>query len=420
MSLTESFENNLNNLSSTQKKGIESCKKTLQSSIKDLNKEMDKFRTGLTTVRSSVNEKLSVGIDGVAKQRKSLLKSTKALEAYVDASEKELEERFPFKETNLDEVKLWNYEDFKEWLRNFSKMVNNFDKQRVATDRIMGLDFALKKRPAYSPFEKIKGLRDTLRDLFNNDYRLLKIIEDLNNLKGETKEFEDKIQKKENEISILEEKINKNNSNIDSLKQKIDVLENEEELKKLRDAKIKFQEHELEIGHLINPYKKAFRLYYRLPDAQSYVVSSARSYEDNTIEAFISDSDNNYKQLKDIITEMIDKADKIDLKANLVNRCKQLLERIDTGKIKKLKEEYLLFWDNLNKLSENKTIVAKLEELEKYKSEIDVLSEENDKLSEQLENEELNLTELKDALSDREKRFNDSYDEGINFVFQKN
>ncbi len=418
--MTETFEKNIKNLSSTQKKGLDNCNKTLQGSIKELNKEMAKYRTGLKTVRSSVDEKLSVGIEGVAKQRKSLLKSTKALESYVDAAEKELEERFPYEETNLDEVKLWNYEDFKEWLRNFSKLVNNIDKQRVATDRVMGLDFALKKRPAYSPFDKIKGLRDTLRDLFQTDYSLIKILEDLNNITNETQGLEGKIANNEAVVSSLQEKIATNDSQINSLKEKISGLENEPELKKLRDAKIKFQEHELEIGHLINPYKKAFRLYYRLPGASGFIVNSARSYEDSTIETFLNDSDNNYQQLKDIITEMIDKAELIDLKANLVNRCKQLLERIEKGKIGSLKEDYLSFRDNLNKLSENKTVVAKLEELEKYKSEIDVLSQENEKLSEKLENEELNLKELKDTLADREKRFNDLYDEGINFVFQKN
>ena len=241
LDLTESFEKNIKDLLSTQKKGIDNCNKTLQNSIKELNKEMDKYRKGLETVRNSVDEKLSVGIDGVAKQRKSLLKSTKALELYVDVAERELEEKFPFKETNLEEVKLWNYEDFKEWLRNLSKFVNYVDKQRVSTDRIMGLDFALKKRPAYSPFEKIKGYRDTLRDLFQTDYSILKILEDLDIIKTESADFEDKIDKKNKEISILKEKISINESRVNSLKENIVSLENEEELKKLRDTKIKFQ-----------------------------------------------------------------------------------------------------------------------------------------------------------------------------------
>ena len=421
MNLTETFEKNIKGVLSTQKKGIENCNKTLQSSIKDLNKEMDKYRSGLETVRGSVDEKLSVGVDGVAKQRKSLLKSTKALEQYVDNAEKELAERFPYKEAaSLDEVKLWRYEDFKEWLRNFSKFVNNVDKQRVATDRVMGLDFALKKRPAYSPFEKIKNLRDTLRELFQTDYSIIKIVEDLTIIKDETTDYEEKIANKQAEIDQLKSSISSNDSQINSLKEKIDVMENEPELKKLREAKIKFQEHELEIGHLISPYRKAFRLYIRLPSANSYITSTIRSYDDSTIDTFLNDSDNNYQQLKDLINELIQKADDIDLKANLVNRCKQLLERIESGKISKLKQEYLSFRDNLAKLSENKSIVAKLDELEKYKSEIDTLSQENSQLSDQLENEELNLQDLTTSLTDRQKRFNDLYHEGINFVFQKN
>ena len=74
MNVTQTFEQNIKELSSTQKKGIENCKKTLHNAIKELNKTMDKYKEGLKTVRSSVDEKLSVGIDGVAKQRKSLLK----------------------------------------------------------------------------------------------------------------------------------------------------------------------------------------------------------------------------------------------------------------------------------------------------------------------------------------------------------
>ena len=89
------------------------------------------------------------------------------------------------------------------------------------------------------------------------------------------------------------------------------------------------------------------------------------------------------------------------------------------GKISKLKEEYLSYRDNLAKLSENKSIVAKLEELEGYKSDIDSMTQENTKFSEELENQELNLKDLTTALTDREKRFKDLYDEGINFVFQK-
>lgn len=420
MNVTKTFEDNIKKLNSTQKKGIENCKKTLQSSIKELNKVMDKYRTGLKAVRASVDEKLSVGIDGVAKQRKSLLKSTRALESYVDVAEKELEERFPFKETNLDEVKLWNYEDFKEWLRNFSKFVNNVDKQRTQTDRTMGLDFAMKKRPAYSQFTKIRELRDTLRELFQTDYAILKILEDMEIINTESYDLEEKISTKEAEIADLKSKINSNESIIEKLKTNITSLENEEELKKLRDAKIKFQEHELEIGHLINPYKKAFRLYTRLPEASGFASSAARSYEDNTIDTFLSDSENNYQQLKELINELINKADKIDLKANLVNRCKQLLERVEAGKIDDLKGTYLSFKENLAKLSENKAIVAKLDELEKYKTEIDGLQEKNAKFSETLENEELNLKDLLDQLNDRDKRFKDLYEEGINFVFQKN
>ena len=420
MTLTETFEKNIKNLNSTQKKGIENCNKTLQNSIKDLNKEMEKFKTGLETVRSSVDDKLSVGIDGVAKQRKSLLKSTRALEDFVIVAQKEIDERFPFKETvTLDEVKYWNYEAFKEWLRNFSKFVNNIDKQRSVTDHTMGLDFALKKRPAYTPFDKIRDLRDDLRDLFQTDYSIVKIIEDLNSIVTETADFEDKITHKESDITLLKEKISNNNSVISDLKNKITVLENESELKKLRDAKVKFQEHELEIGHLINPYKKSFRLYTRIPGAASYIIASARSYEENTIDTFLNDANNNFQQLKDLITEMIAKADNIDLKANLVNRCRQLIERINSGKITILKDEYLTFKENVAKLSENKTIVAHLETLEMHKAEIDTLEQENTKAQEELQNQELNLRDLQTQLREREKRFNDLYSEGLNFNFLK-
>ena len=419
MNVTQTFEQNIKELSSTQKKGIENCKKTLHNAIKELNKTMDKYKEGLKTVRSSVDEKLSVGIDGVAKQRKSLLKSTRALEDYVNAAEKELEERFPYNNTDLDEVKLWTYEDFKEWLRNFSKFVNNVDKQRTTTDRIMGLDFAMKKRPAYSQFNKIRELRDTLRELFQTDYAVIKILEDMEIISTEAYELEDKISVKEAEITDLKDKISSNESVIEELKGKINILENEEELRKLRDVKIKFQEHELEIGHIVNPYKKAFRLYTRLPEASGFATSAARSYEDNTIATFLSDSENDYQQLKELINELINKAETIDLKANVVNRLKQLLERINAGKIDKLKANYLSHKENLAKLSENKAVVVKLEELEKHKTTIDSLQQENSKFSETLENEELNLQDLDNQLADRDKRFKDLFEQGINFEFQK-
>jgi hypothetical protein len=421
LNLTQEFEKNIKNLISTQKKGVDSCNKTLQHSIKELNKEMPKFKSGLETLQNLEDEKMSVGVDGVAKQRKSLLKSLRALGDYVRVAQQELTERFPDKEVvSLDEVKLWKYEDFKEWLRNFSKFVNNIDKQRQTTDSIMGLDFMLKKRPAYSPFEKIKSIRDTLRDLFQTDYSLIKIIEDLVIIINETKDLELKIDNKNNLITSLKEKIINNNVIAQKLREKIVILENEGELKKLRETKIKFQEFELEIGHLINPYKKAFRLYTRVPNSKQYIITTARSYEDNTIETFLLDSEEGFPQLKDLINEMILRADEIELKANLVNRCKQLLERIDGGKIKDLKDEYLSFKANLSKLSENQKVVAKLEELEGYKTEIDASNKENEKLTADLENEELNLKDLKNLVAERDKKFNELYNDGINFVFQKN
>ena len=77
--MAHSTEEKINEIHSGQKRLIDTSHKLLIDGIKDLNKELPKFRKGLEQVQKFEEERMSIGIEGVAKQRKSLLKSLRAL-----------------------------------------------------------------------------------------------------------------------------------------------------------------------------------------------------------------------------------------------------------------------------------------------------------------------------------------------------
>lgn len=419
MAISQNNEKKIIQLQAQHKKLLENNKKILFSSMKDINKELPKYRKGLNQLLELEEEKMSIGVDGVAKKRKSLLKSVRALGSFVRISKSELETRLPEEKINLDEVKLWQYEDFKEWLRNFSKMINHIEKEKSNSDRIMGLDFALKKRVATNPFDKIRQSRNVLRDLFQNDFTVNKIIEDLNKLQIEIQELEELLSSKNQKLRELNKLIEDKNSNINSIQKEYEKSENEGEIKKFRDAKINFKEVELEIGHLVNPFKKIFRQYSRMEGNQSYILSIARTYEDNTIHTFLDDSENEFKELKDLMNELVNNAEKIDLKANLKNRCKQLINRIEKGKIKQIYLDYRDLADKIAIFSENAKVVSALEDLDKLKEEIDNLNDAKTTLESEVEKITTEINDALDQLKEREKRFNDSFDEGKEIGIEK-
>lgn len=414
--LARKFADDIKSLEDQQQKLLDEVNKTLTNNLKDINKELPKFKRGLTELTELEEEKMALGVDGVAKQRRSLLKAVRALGDWVRYSEAELEEKMPESEVDLKQAKEWTYEEFKEWMRTFSKLVTNIDKERQKMDRTLGLDFFNKKRRAVGPFKKIRDCRNQLKELLQTDYQLVKILEDLHRLQAEVATLEDQLAAEEGKLREMEERKAGWEEQARQIGEDISKRENEGKLREYRKLKTSFQEADLEIGHAVNPFRKVFRQYTRSQVAGTYLIGVARQYEDETITTFLQDAEGGFQQIQDLLNDIIKNADQLKLKANLVHRCKQLLDRIEKGKLAELQKTYLDLGRQVEAFSEDSKILAAVEELDGKKEQIDKLNHDATHLGGEIENQKATIEELQKTIEERKERFTKIHTEGVNFV----
>ncbi|MFW9928792.1 MAG: hypothetical protein ACFFD1_05340, partial [Candidatus Thorarchaeota archaeon] len=210
------FSDKIKEIEKFHKKSIENSKKTLKKTLKDIVDNIPKLKDGAKQIESIEQEKLSQGIEAAAKKSKMQFKATKALGELARNLQKELAED-PIL-INFDEVDQWEFEDFKSWVKGYQKVVNNLDDYRHRANKIMGLDFMLKRRVVETPLNKMTEDRDILRDLLGGNFQIIKAIEDLYRLNGE-------IGENSGNIVSLNDDFSYNSSEIEKLNHEKDELE---------------------------------------------------------------------------------------------------------------------------------------------------------------------------------------------------
>ncbi|MHA1983031.1 MAG: hypothetical protein ACW967_01675 [Candidatus Hodarchaeales archaeon] len=403
------------------KKNLDNANKKLKKTLKEVNENLKKFAEGVKQLEKLEKEKMALGVEATAKKGKMHFKATKALGEMVKGFQKELVD-YPTS-IELKEAEYWVFEDFKIWLKGYNKFVNNLDDERRRANKIMGLDYMLKRRVAESPLNKLVEARDIFRDMLANEFQIIKIIEDLNRIKDEIEESDNKLVELKQKLSNL----NKEQSSLlekkETLEKEVEVLENQGEVKIYRDFKINFQSTELDIGHQINPLKKDFRVLSSkgssLTTVGTFEVGVAKQYEDNTLETFHSDAENDFKMLKSLSEALIANADPLKIKANHVHRLKQLQQSIESGKLKQMHETTLDIISKMKELEKDPNLIENANIIENKRKIIDEKSNQLTKLEEDVEKTNSVIVDEEKAEEVKQERFSELRDESLRLELEK-
>ena len=394
------------------KKTLDNAKKNLLKAIDDLNENLPKLMAGAKQLEEVEQNFMAGGIEAAAKKSRMLFRATKTLGDYARYVQAQLNE-FPEK-IDRKQVENWKFEDFKDWLKTYNKLINNIDIERKKANDIMGLDHAIKRRVTEGPLNKLVYVRNTLSDLLCNEWQIIKALEDLYNLEEEIDTTRNSIENLLAQQSELENQIINFTQKKDSFEKEIHTLEEQGQVKVYREFKIHYQSKELEIGHQINPFKKSFRLLgtkgSNLKDVGSFEIMTAKNYEDDVIGTFYSDVANDFRNLSMLCQALVNHADELDLKGTQVHRMKQLQQSIADGKLKRLYLEVTQTKEKMKELEKDPILVKDLEIIEQKRQELN-------QTQEYLEKEQFSLDNIKSKLieeNETEKLRLNRFDELVN------
>ena len=405
------------------KKNIDTANKILKKTIKDINENIPKLQNGIKQLEKIEKEKMADGIEKAAKQSKMHFKATKALGEFSRYVLKEMEESEHSNKIDMKEVVYWKYEDFKSWLKGFNRFINNLDENRKRANKIMGLDYMLKRRVAEGPLNKLVDARNVSRDLLTNEFQIIKAIEDLNRLKDEIYEVESKIVDYSSKLDSINNSIKSITEKKNSLESEVETIENQGKVKAYRDFKIMFQSNELDIGHQINPLKKDFRLLSSkgssLSTIGSFEIGIARQYEDATLKTFHSDSENEFQMLKSLCEALIANAEDLKIKANHVHRIKQLQQSINSGILKKMQDSSIEISAKMRLLEKDLNLIENVKIIEEKRIIIENKSKELTKLEDEAESTRLAINDEEKSSNDKNKRFKELNTEVLQMITDK-
>ena len=110
------------------KKTLDNAKKNLLKAIDDLNENLPKLMAGAKQLEEVEQNFMAGGIEAAAKKSRMLFRATKTLGDYARYVQAQLNE-FPEK-IDRKQVENWIFEDFKDWLKTYIKLINNIENDR--------------------------------------------------------------------------------------------------------------------------------------------------------------------------------------------------------------------------------------------------------------------------------------------------
>ncbi|MHA2245966.1 MAG: hypothetical protein ACXADY_13470 [Candidatus Hodarchaeales archaeon] len=377
-------------------------KKILQS----MHKLSEKVKEGCKKLIEETEPKLTE--EGMKKIKfRSQFESLKAINALAHfINDKFSDFQIPDASQKLTSIEL------NQFIRAVSRLINETNHERSATDSVMGIDFMLKKRTIYTPLNKTGLDLTKLRNLQKDEYKIIKALEDLNSLSIDVKDLSQK-------ISITDEEINHQKDEYERLKENIKGAEKEKAIllenpliKDSRLSGIRMTELEIEIGRHLNSFKKTFKKYRREVQRGSVsgefgLVNTALAYEESPVQKFLEEEEGNPEIIA--LMEELTKIGKsnLHLKQKDINNINKELKALQQGKIdvrKKEWKEHLIQKRNVEESLEFKEINEKLIQCEKKIAELKTKMDEKE--------EEINLdkkkkTQLVESLSERRQRATD-------------
>ncbi|MFX0207395.1 MAG: hypothetical protein ACFFDT_15510 [Candidatus Hodarchaeota archaeon] len=384
----------------------EKSKKLLQS----MHKNSEKVKEGCNKLIEETEPKLTE--EGMKKIKfRSQFESLKVINAlahFIDEQFSRFLKDFQVPEASTE----MNSIELNQFIRVVSRLLNDTNREKNAADSIMGIDFMLKKRTIYNPLGKLGSDLAKLRDLQKDEYRVIKALEDLDDLNTDVKDLLQKISmlkeeqnQFETELKTLEEAIT------EAEKEKAHLLENPS-IKVSRKCGIRMTELEIEIGRHLNSFKKIFKKYAREIQRGSIsgdfgIVSTALAYEKNPVQSFLEEEEGN-PEIIALMKELIKVGkSELHLKQKNVNNLTHELNALRQGKMDSKKnewKEHLTRKEEVEGSSEFKSIDDQLIQCEEN---IAALKANITEKKEELDLSKKNLTQSTESLSERRQRAKD-------------
>ncbi|MFX1538205.1 MAG: hypothetical protein ACFFDI_28755, partial [Promethearchaeota archaeon] len=286
-----------------RKKLIDLAYKKNKSILQSMRKEADKVREGCEKLIGETEPKLTEEGMKTIKFRSQFesLKAINALSHYVKEQ---------FSDFNvLDPSKKLTSNELNQFIRVVSRLINDINREKNTTDRIMGIDYMIKKRSIYSPLGKLSSELGKLRDLQKEEYRIIKALEDLTELKTDVKELTESISNTDTDINILQREYKDLEEVKEETERERDLILENSLIESSRSRGIRMTELEIEIGRHLNSFKKIFKKYAREIQRGSIsgdfgLVNAALAYEKNPVQSFLKEKEDN-PEIRALLEELI-------------------------------------------------------------------------------------------------------------------
>lgn len=388
------------------KKTINLAYKKNKNLLLSIQKHAEKVKEGCEKLIGDTEPKLTE--EGMKKIKfRSQFESLKAINAlshFLDASFSNFQVPDPSKKLTSNELN--------QFIRVVSRLLNDINRERSLTDRIMGIDYVIKKRTIYSPLGKLSTELAKLRDLQKEEYRIIKALEDLKELRTDVKELTEKVSKTHADIDKFQkELIDLEKVKEGTEREKKIILENPL-IKESRGRGIRMTALEIEIGRHLNSFKKIFKKYAREIQRGSIsgefsLVNTSLAYEKSPVQSFLKEEEGN-PEIIALLEELVKVgASDLHLKQKDINNLNQELKAIQQEKMDSWKIEWKQHLMEKEKVGESSEFKSLNEKLTQYEKKIETLKANIEEKEEEIKLNKKKLTQLSESLKERHHRAKD-------------
>ncbi|MFX0117035.1 MAG: hypothetical protein ACFFB3_20985, partial [Candidatus Hodarchaeota archaeon] len=386
-------------------KKISKAHKTLQKILTDLENNIGKVKSGAKDLEKYENDNLGEGLEEVARKKpRSWLRGIRALGDFARTTANAFEEF----ETPPPKEEM-TYNEIKTLAKRLGRMLSDLEKEKLKADRIMGLDFMIKKRSVWGPLGHLQNDTRQLNELQAKDYLIIRALEELETLRDDLEVLYADLEGAEEQLNAFQETRANLEADLQQTESSLEELDRGPIVKEFRKLKRQTVSLELKIGRKLNPFKKPFRKLVKEAERSSFDIdfhhlSMARKYEEEPLAAFLSEEEG-YPILIKLLETLID----ADLKLKKsTGRLEQDLNWLKQGKLDKWKADYLELHQQLEK-------EAKAPELKNVIQEIESMEEKRDKLLEKLkenkkaiEMQERDIKRLKETIEAKHEKISET------------
>jgi hypothetical protein len=398
----------INTIQAQQKKTIKLAYEKSKNLREEIIKNTKKVREGGNKLIEETDPQLTEeGVKRITKKGKIYFRSLKAINKLTHFITNEFADfQIPDPSRKLTSGEL------SQFIRVLSRLVNDTNRERAAADSIMGLDFMLKKRSIYGPINKIGSDLSKLRDIQKGEYRIIKILEDLENLVIDVRDILGKLSQSEEDLERLRSEYEDIKESKNGAEDDLSIILEDPLIKDSRQRGIRMTELEIEMGKHLNSFKKIFKKYAREVQRGSFsgdfgLVGTALAYEENPVQQFLKEENGNPEIT--VLLEELFKVGKsnLHLKQKDINNIRKELNLINQGKLDSWKKEWKHNFTEKQKegaSSEFRVINDKLIKIEKKVEQIKTsLNEKEEEIA--LKKKEIN--QYSESLTERYQRSSD-------------